>query len=206
MGGGEWRAQKSHTSPHLTSHFPPHPHPRPHQYAFAATAATIVSGSVAERCKLEAYFIYTFFITVFLYPVVVHWGWADGGELRGQGREESAAREEDLHFPSPTSPSHPFPPPPPSPTPTPPHPLPPGWLSPFNSDGSTVLNSANGMIDFAGSGIVHMVGGFAGLAGAVALGPRIARFNEKTGKPMEMKAYNAPLQVLGTLFLWVGWC
>lgn len=128
------------------------------QYAFAATAATIVSGCVAERCKISVYFIYTFLITVFIYPVVVHWGWSDGG-----------------------------------------------WLSPFNSDGSTVIGSKNGMVDFAGSGIVHMVGGFAGLAGSIALGPRIGRFDEKTRKPLPMRNYNAHLQVLGTFFLWVGW-
>ena len=87
------------------------------QYTFAATAATIVSGSVAERCKLEAFFIFAMVITTFIYPVVACWGWGDG------------------------------------------------FLSAFKSDHTTYLLggvNSNNMIDFAGSGVVHMVGGFSG--------------------------------------------
>lgn len=97
------------------------------QWAFAATAATIVSGSVAERCKLEAYFICSFFITMWIYPVVVHWGWGEG------------------------------------------------WLSPFAADTEEYLmygRKSNNYIDFAGSSIVHLVGGLTGLIGAYILGPR----------------------------------
>jgi ammonium transporter, Amt family len=82
------------------------------QFSFAATAATIVSGSLAERTQLLAYFVFSFIMTAFIYPVVVGWTW--GG----------------------------------------------GWLSGL------------GFHDFAGTGIVHMVGGVAGFVGAAVIGPR----------------------------------
>jgi Amt family ammonium transporter len=123
------------------------------QWAFSAAAATIVSGSVAERCAFEAYLGYSFFLTAFAYPVVAHWVW-DGQ----------------------------------------------GWLSAFNSDPLFDI----GMIDFAGSGVVHMVGGFAGLMGAFMCGPRMGRFNDK-GEPNEIRGHSAVLVVMGTFFLWFGW-
>jgi len=129
------------------------------QWAFAATAATIVSGSVAERCKLSAYFVYSALITGFVYPVVVHWGWGDG------------------------------------------------FFSPFNSVASKkIFNGENsyGMIDFAGSGIVHMVGGFSGLMGAWLVGPRKGRFRADGGvnpKP----GHSITLAMMGVLILWFGW-
>lgn len=120
------------------------------QYAFAAAAATIVSGAVAERCALSAYLIYTSVITSFIYPVVVHWVW-DGA----------------------------------------------GFLSAFSS--APILGV--GMIDFAGSGVVHMTGGFAALMGAFILGPRLGRFEN----PKEFEGHSSPLQVIGTFLLWFGW-
>lgn len=60
------------------------------------------------------------------------------------------------------------------------------------------------MIDFAGSGVVHMVGGWAGLMGAFFVGPRIGRFDEN-GEPVPIKGHSVTLQVLGTFFLWYGW-
>lgn len=134
------------------------------QWAFAATAATIVSGSVAERCSLEAYFFYTICLTTWVYPVVVHWMW-------------------DGH----------------------------GWLSPFNADPAI----GGGVIDFAGSGVVHMVGGFSGLCGAIMCGPRFRRFddsddakNSKYYAELQHQfefGHNVPFQVFGTLILWMGW-
>lgn len=114
------------------------------QVAFAATAATIVSGAVAGRMQFRAYLIYSAIITGFIYPISGYWKW--GG----------------------------------------------GWLD--------VL----GFHDFAGSLIVHAVGGFAGLAGAIALGPRIGRFN-KDGSSNPMPGHSLSLAALGVFILWIGW-
>eukprot|EP00937_MAST-01D_sp_MAST-1D-sp2_P005390 g5390.t1 len=121
------------------------------QYAFAATAATIVSGAVAERCQVGAFFLYNIFITSFVYPVVVHWVWSGDG-----------------------------------------------FLSVFNTGEHEDLLVDVGMIDFAGSGVVHMTGGLAGLIGAYVLGPR-------SGDWKNMKVHSVPLVVFGTFILWVGW-
>lgn len=129
------------------------------QWTFAATASTIVSGSVAERCKLEAYFVYSALISAFIYPVVAHWGWGDG------------------------------------------------WLSPFGPDTDGYLfrgEKSNNLIDFGGSGIVHMVGGFSGLSGAVILGPRRGRF-AADGTVLPIPGDSISLVVLGTMILWVCW-
>ena len=127
------------------------------QYAFAAAAATIVSGAVAERCQLGAYLIYTAAITGFIYPVVVHWAWD-----------------------------------------------PVGFLSPVNADAQT--RWLCGMIDFAGSGVVHMTGGFAALIGSAVLGPRIGRFsNDSNLQSCGLVGHSVPLTVSGTFFLWIGW-
>jgi ammonium transporter, Amt family len=119
------------------------------QWAFAATAATIVSGSVAERTSFYAYLGYAFFLTSFVYPVVSHWVWA-----------------------------------------------PTGWLH--------TLFDGKGMIDFAGCSVVHMVGGFAGLCGAVVVGPRLGRFDSE-GKVVPIPGHSATLCTLGTFLLWFGW-
>lgn len=124
------------------------------QWAFSAAAATIVSGSVAERTAFQAYLGYSFFLTAFVYPVVVHWVW-DGD----------------------------------------------GWLNAFKSKD---LLFDCGMIDFAGSGVVHMTGGVAGLVGAAIVGPRTGRF-DPNGRVIAMPGHNASLVVLGTFILWVGW-
>lgn len=127
------------------------------QWAFAGTAATIVSGSVAERCTLHAYFIYTIFLTAWTYPVVAHWVWSAEG-----------------------------------------------WLSISNPD---AMNG--GVLDFAGSGVVHSVGGWSGLCGALALGPRLRRFDSKEAsddlKRLFNMGWNVPFQMLGTFILWFGW-
>ena len=116
------------------------------QVAFAATAATIVSGAMAERTKFKAYFIYSLAITAFIYPVVVHWMW--GG----------------------------------------------GWLSqldiPFG--------------DFAGSTIVHSVGGWAAMMGAIILGPRLGKYG-RDGKPRAIPGHSMAFVVLGAFILFVGW-
>ncbi|MDX1948430.1 MAG: ammonium transporter [Pirellulaceae bacterium] len=113
------------------------------QLAFCATAATIVSGSVAGRIQFKSYLIYTAFITGVVYPISGMWMW--GG----------------------------------------------GWLYTM------------GFKDFAGSVVVHTVGGMAGLAGAIALGPRIGKF--VNGKPMAMPGHNLPFAALGVFILLIGW-
>ena len=114
------------------------------QVAFAATAATIVSGAVAGRLKFHAYLVYSAVITAFIYPVSGYWKW--GG----------------------------------------------GWLDSL------------GFYDFAGSLVVHACGGFAALAGAIVLGPRIGRFT-KDGKSRAMPGHNLPIAALGVFILLVGW-
>jgi Amt family ammonium transporter len=114
------------------------------QVAFAATAATIVSGAVAGRMQFRAYLVYSVFITALVYPISGYWKW--GG----------------------------------------------GWLDQL------------GFYDFAGSLVVHSVGGFAGLAGAILLGPRIGRFN-KDGTSNPMPAHSLSLATLGVFILWIGW-
>lgn len=114
------------------------------QVAFAATAATIVSGAVAGRMQFRGYLIYSALITGLVYPISGYWKW--GG----------------------------------------------GWLDQM------------GFYDFAGSLVVHAVGGFAGLAGAIALGSRIGRFN-KDGTPNAMPGHSLSLAALGVFILWIGW-
>lgn len=134
--------------------------------AFACTASTIVSGAVAERLRMEPYFIYTIVISCWIYPVVVHWIWSETG-----------------------------------------------WLSPFNTT-ETGPVIYGGAIDFAGSSVVHMIGGICALCGAYFVGPRLRRFD--TSKEATSSRYyqelmhqfefghNVPFQVIGLLILWFG--
>lgn len=115
------------------------------QTVFAATAATIVSGAMAERTEFKSYLIYSFFISLVIYPISGHWAW--GG----------------------------------------------GWLSQM----STPFH------DFAGSTVVHMVGGMIALTGAVALGPRIGKYSGK--KVNAIPGHNIPYGTLGVFILWLGW-
>ena len=114
------------------------------QVVFAATAATIVSGAVAERLKFNVYLIYSIVLSAVIYPIYGHWVW--GG----------------------------------------------GWLS------------ALGHLDFAGSGVVHAIGGFVGLAGAIVLGPRFGKY-DKDGKPRAIPGHSIALAALGAFILWFGW-
>ena len=118
------------------------------QVMFAATAATIVAGAVAERLKVKAYFLYSIAICAIVYPIYGHWVW--GG----------------------------------------------GWLS--------SLPYGVGHVDFAGSGVVHAVGGFVGLAAAIVLGPRIGKFDLK-GKARAIPGHSMTLAALGVFLLWFGW-
>eukprot|EP00216_Chloropicon_sp_CCMP2111_P006313 CAMPEP_0198234266 /NCGR_PEP_ID=MMETSP1446-20131203/320_1 /TAXON_ID=1461542 ORGANISM="Unidentified sp, Strain CCMP2111" /NCGR_SAMPLE_ID=MMETSP1446 /ASSEMBLY_ACC=CAM_ASM_001112 /LENGTH=478 /DNA_ID=CAMNT_0043915013 /DNA_START=282 /DNA_END=1718 /DNA_ORIENTATION=- len=128
------------------------------QWAFAATAATIVSGAVAERCTFAGYLSYCACITGFIYPVVVHWIWSGYGWLSAF-RDAEVARG--------------------------------AWVS-------------HGVVDFSGSGVVHMVGGAAALVGAAMLGPRQGRFDDE-GKLVKFTPHNSAFVGLGTLILWFGW-
>ncbi|WP_145362198.1 ammonium transporter [Stratiformator vulcanicus] len=114
------------------------------QVAFAATAATIVSGAVAGRMKFGSYLIYSALLTGLIYPISGSWKWGLG------------------------------------------------WLD------------AMGFYDFAGSCIVHAVGGFAGLAGAIVLGPRLGRYSAD-GKPIAIPGHSLPLATLGVFILLIGW-
>lgn len=124
------------------------------QAAFAATAATIVSGAVAGRMKFSGYLIYSAFLTALIYPISGFWKW--GG----------------------------------------------GWLMQFGTP-DAAGEYPMGFQDFAGSAVVHGVGGFAGLAGAMILGARTGRFVD--GKSRPMPGHNLVYAALGVFVLWVGW-
>lgn len=126
------------------------------QVAFAATAATIVSGAVAERIKFDAFLIFSFLLVAISYPITGHWLW--DGE----------------------------------------------WLSalPFlgvDSEGAALF----GFHDFAGSTIVHSVGGWAALVGAAIVGPRLGKYRD--GKVNAIPGHNMSIATLGCLILWIGW-
>ncbi|NDY72650.1 ammonium transporter [Desulfobacter hydrogenophilus] len=119
------------------------------QVVFAATAATIVSGAMAERTKFTGYLVYSAVLSALIYPIFGSWAW--GSLFNGSG-----------------------------------------WLEGL------------GFIDFAGSTVVHSVGGWAALAGAIVLGPRLGKFTKDGGiKPI--LGHNIPLAALGVFILWVGW-
>lgn len=114
------------------------------QLVFAGTAATIVSGAVAERVRFGAFYIFSFLMVGIIYPITGHWIW--GG----------------------------------------------GWAAKL------------GMFDFAGSTVVHSVGGWAALAGAIALGPRIGKYSRE-GKVLPIPGHSMALATLGVFVLWFGW-
>ncbi len=114
------------------------------QLVFCGTAATIVSGAVAERIKYISFIVFSFVLSIFIYPIVGHWIW--GG----------------------------------------------GWLAKL------------GFLDFAGDTVVHSVGGWAALAGAIILGPRHGKYDKK-GKPKAIPGHNMSLAVIGLFVLWLGW-
>jgi len=115
------------------------------QTVFAATAATIVSGAMAERTEFKSYLLYSLVISAVIYPVSGHWIW--GG----------------------------------------------GWLSQLSTP----------FVDFAGSTVVHMVGGVIALTGALALGPRIGKYNGN--KVNAIPGHSITLGTLGVFILWIGW-
>jgi ammonium transporter, Amt family len=114
------------------------------QLVFAGTAATIVSGAMAERTRFKAYLIYSAVISLLIYPIFGHWAW--GG----------------------------------------------GWLAEL------------GFLDFAGSTVVHSIGGWAALVGAIILGPRIGKYGAD-GKVNAIPGHSAALGTLGVFILWLGW-
>lgn len=126
------------------------------QAVFCATAGTIVSGAVAERIKISAYFIFTFFLTGFIYPILGSWKWGSG------------------------------------------------WLWTAEGDGYVIKGlGLPGFYDFAGSTIVHSIGGWAALAGIIVLGPRIGKYVD--GKSQTFGNSSVPLAVIGVFLLWLGW-
>ncbi|WP_363318641.1 ammonium transporter [Massilibacteroides sp.] len=126
------------------------------QTVFCATAATIVSGAMAERTKFSVYIAYTVLVSVLIYPISGHWTW--GG----------------------------------------------GWL--MNGEEGSFMMSTFGTTfhDFAGSTIVHAVGGWLALVGAAVIGPRIGKYS-KDKKSRAIPGHSLTLATLGVFILWFGW-
>jgi Amt family ammonium transporter len=114
------------------------------QLVFAGTAATIVSGAVAERIKFLSFILFSFILVAVIYPIGGHWAW--GGGFLGTG----------------------------------------------------------GFKDFAGSTVVHSIGGWAALTGVIILGPRLGKYSA-SGKVNPIPGHNLRFATLGTLILWLGW-
>lgn len=121
------------------------------QTVFCATAATIVSGAMAERTKFGSYLLYTAGITMIIYPIFGSWAW--------NGLYDTSDK---------------------------------GWLE------------EKGFHDFAGSTVVHSIGGWCALAGVVVLGARLGKYG-KDGKVKPIPGHNIPLAAIGVFILWLGW-
>lgn len=126
------------------------------QTVFCATAATIVSGAMAERTKFNMYVVYSIAISMIVYPISGHWTW--GG----------------------------------------------GWLCNAAEDSWMMTTIGATFHDFAGSAIVHSVGGVLALIGAIALGPRLGKY-DKAGKSRAIPGHNLMAAALGVFILWFGW-
>ena len=135
------------------------------QAMFVATAATIISGAVAERMKFNGYLIMTVLATGIIYPIVGHWAWSSSY----LSKYDTASQLLDAYGSVRTT----------------------GWLSEM------------GFVDFAGSTIVHSVGGWIALAAVIILGPRIGKYSDANKGKFTGSSF--PLAVLGTLILWFGW-
>jgi Amt family ammonium transporter len=122
------------------------------QMVFMDTAATIVTGGMAERWKFSAFVPFGVYMAVFTYPLYGMWVW--GG----------------------------------------------GWLAQLGAN----FGLGNGVVDFAGSSVVHAVGGFSALAGALVIGPRIGKF-KSDGTPVAIPGHHIPMAILGTIILVFGW-
>ena len=122
------------------------------QMVFMDTAATIPTGSMAERLDFKGFVWMSLWVSMIIYPIAGMWVWG-GGWLANLGRTM-------------------------------------GW--------------GNGAVDFAGSGVVHLIGGAIALAGAIVIGPRIGRFN-KNGTANAIPGHNIPMGILGTIILFFGW-
>ena len=123
---------------------------------FCATSATIVSGAMAERTKFSMYIVYSFFISLIIYPVEGHWTW--GG----------------------------------------------GWLCNDAAESFMMTTFGHVFHDFAGSAIVHSVGGVLALIGAIALGPRRGKY-DANGKSRAIPGHSLIMAALGVFILWMGW-
>ena len=117
-----------------------------YQAMFAATAATIVSGAVAERIKLSSFMVFTVLIVTISYPITGMWKWGNG------------------------------------------------WLNTMETP----------FYDFAGSTIVHSVGGWGALAGIILIGPRLGKYS-KDGRALPLLGHSIPLATIGVFILWLGW-
>ena len=135
------------------------------QAMFVATAATIISGAVAERMKFNGYLIITILATGIIYPIVGHWAWSSSYLSNMDATNQLLSVTNEIKTT--------------------------GWLTDI------------GFVDFAGSTIVHSVGGWIALSAVIIIGPRIGKYSDANKGKFIGSSF--PLAVLGTLILWFGW-